>query len=128
MNYNLRIWAGGFDSGINLTPSEYTDLLNASKRIYLATGMEEKLDLLLENYLEYERQLLDLALQSSFFVQTDAHRVFREAQAVNRRIANLLMAARLYIDQMKHALSAYFSPGPPLDVKDSFQSRIREQA
>jgi hypothetical protein len=106
--YNLRIWALGHGPGIELTAGEYTDLLEAIERTYLATGVEEKLDLLLENFLEYEQELLHIALQNSLFTALDDHRGFREAQLINRRVVNLLTAARMYVDQVKHAVSTYF--------------------
>jgi hypothetical protein len=108
VHYNLRIWALGHGPGIELTADDYADLLRAIERTYLATGVEEKLDLLLENFLEYEQELLHIALQSSLFTAIDDHRVFREAQLVNRRVINLLTAARMYVDQVKHAVSTYF--------------------
>ncbi len=126
MIYNLRIRAAGFGEGIKITAAEYSALVNATKRIYLATGFEEKLDLLLENYLEYERELLNLALESCLFWETDDHRVFREAQTINRRIANLLTAARLYIDQMKHSVSSYFAPGLAPNVAAFFTAEYEQ--
>ncbi len=122
MIYNLRILAAGFGSGIELTGTEYASLVSAIQRIYLATGVEEKLDLLLENYLEYESELLQLGLQSCLFTSIDDHRVFREAQLINRRIVNLLTAARMYIDQVKHSLARYFDPDPAPDIAALFSA------
>jgi hypothetical protein len=123
MVYNLRIWAAGHGPGVEITSTEYANLVAAMQRIYLATDVEEKLDLLLENYLEYERELLNLGLQSSLFTSIDDHRVFREAQLINRRTANLLTAARMYIHQVKHSVSKYFNSGhgPDVDVLFSAQ-------
>lgn len=116
MKYNLRIWAAGHGPGISITSAEYSDLLAAVKRIRLATGIEEKLDLLLENYLEYERELLNLGLQSSLFNSIDDDRVSREAHLVSRRALNLLAAARMYIDQVKHSVSRYSDSGDTPNV------------
>lgn len=116
MVYNLRIWAAGHGPGVEITSAEYANLVAAMQRIYLATDVEEKLDLLLENYLEYERELLNLGLQSSLFTSIDDHRVFREAQLINRRTANLLTAAKMYIDQGEHSVSKYFNSGQGPDV------------
>lgn len=116
MVYNLRIWAAGHGPGVEITSTVYANLVAAMQRIHLATDVEEKLDLLLENYLEYERELLNLGLQSSLFTSIDDHRFFREAQLINRRIANLLTAARMYIDQVKHSVSKYFNSDHGPDV------------
>lgn len=122
MIYNLRIDALGFDPGIELTATEYTTLVDATDGIRLATDVEEKLDLLLENYLEYERELLQLALQSSLFTAIDEHREFTEAQLVNRRVINLLSSARMYIDQVKHCVSRYSSSTSAPDVATLFSA------
>jgi hypothetical protein len=120
--YNLRIWAAGHGPGVEISAAEYTALVRALERIYLATGLEEKLDLLLENYLEYERELLHLALQSCLFTSIDNHRVFREVQLIDRRVINLLTAARMYVDQVKHSVSRYFDPGSAPDVSALFSA------
>jgi len=122
MSYNLRIWAGGHGPGIELTQSEYRSLVDATSRIHLATGVEEKLDILLENFLEYERELLGLALQNSLFGSLDDVRMFREIQQINRRAINLFTAARMYADQVKHAVSQYFAAGNAPDVKALFSA------
>lgn len=116
MRYDLRIWAAGYGPGVAISSTEYENLVAAKQRIYLAADVEEKLDLLLENYFEYERELLSLSLQSSLFTPIDEHRVFREAQLINRRTVNLLTAARMYIDQVKHSVSKYAGSDNALDV------------
>jgi hypothetical protein len=114
--YNLRIMAVGYGPGLELSKADYEALVLAAQRTYLATDVEEKLDLLLENYVEYERELLDLALESSLFSPLDDHRVFTTAQRINRRAINLLSAARTYIDQVKHSVSRYFGRGDGPDI------------
>lgn len=110
MLYNLRIWALGHGTGIELAESDYDAIVAAMQHIYLARGIEEKLDLLLENFMEYERDLLALGLKHSLFPPLDDHRVAVERQLVNRRVINLLSSARMYIDQIKHSISQLCSP------------------
>ncbi len=79
-------------------------------------GIEQKFDLVIENYADYERELLELSLRHSL------HQDFRWAgfqdqiAAVSRRLANLLSAARLYLDQVTHDLRSTFGPAADLPV------------
>lgn len=113
MRFELRIWAADNQNHLALTPSEYQDLLSSLRRIYLATDTEEKLDLLLENYYEYERDLLDLGLRYSLFMESNATQVYGEVHVLNRRILNLLSTARTYRDQVTHTVSKFFGPNQP---------------
>lgn len=122
MEYRLRIWALGHGPGVELTAEEFANIAAVMSRLYIAADIEEKLDLLLENYLEYEHQLLALGLRFSVFPDfLDDERVFSERRVINRRAINLLTAARIYVDQVKHAMSRYFEPSTPrVDVSDLF--------
>lgn len=105
MVYNLQIWALGHGPGLEISQSEYDAVVAAMHRVYLARDIEEKHDILLENFFEYERDLLSLALQYSLFPSLDDDRIAIERQLVNRRVTNLLSSARMYADQMHHSLS-----------------------
>lgn len=118
--YNLRIWALGHGSGISLTEDEYTAIVVAMKRVYSARDIEEKLDLLLENFREYEQELLSLALKYSLVPPLDDERVAVERQLVNRRVINLLSSARMYIDQTKHSISQLRLKDSALDAAALF--------
>lgn len=120
MIYNLRIWASGHGPGIELAKAEYSSIIDSMNRIYLACDFEEKLDILLENLQEYERDLLALALQYSLFPSLDDERVAIERQLVNRRITNLLSSARMYVDQMQHSLSRIYVGGSGPDAAGLF--------
>jgi hypothetical protein len=122
MIYNLRIWALGYGAGIELTEPEYSAIVNAMRRIYIARDIEEKLDLLLENFLEYEGDLLSLSLRSSLFRALDDYRVDLETQLINRRVINLLSTARMYIDQVCHSLSQFLPPNSGLDLDSLFST------
>src|ERR1700736_3278799 len=114
MQYRLRIWALGHGPGVELTAEEFARITAVMKRIHIAADIEEKLDLLLENYMEYEHELLALGLHYSVFpASLDDQRVFSEFRVINRRVVNLLTAARTYVDQVKHAISRYFDHSTP---------------
>lgn len=126
MVYNLRILALGHGEGIELTEAEYHSIVAAMQQLHRATDIEEKFDLLLENFLEYEQELLTLSLKSSLFPRLDDHRVATERQLVNRRVVNFLSSARLYIDQVQHSISQLFARGGAPDAAKLFSAEYDE--
>ncbi len=115
--YALRIWALGHGPGLELKAEEYSGIVGAMHRIYLARDIEEKLDILLENFLEYENDLLSLSLRSSLIPTLDDQRVDLETQLINRRVINVLSTARMYIDQVSHSAPQILPPETDFDLK-----------
>jgi len=96
------------DSFIELTAESFA-LAKSSKAGFMALReIEEKLDILLENYAEYERELLSLTLQRSLFFDPSWSSVVSDIHLVNRRLANLLTTGRLYVDQVRHEIKAVY--------------------
>lgn len=108
MNYRLSNSTARQGAALELSRDEYDDFVASMRRLYLAKDIEEKLDLLLENYFEYEGELLNLGLRYSLFPRLDGLRMDEETQLLIRRTLNLLSAARMYRDQITHAVSQYF--------------------
>ena len=73
-----------------------------------ASNAEEKFDLILENFAEYEQTLLELAFQHSLYHGTIEELLDGSLILINRRLSNLLSSARLYIDQIAHELSEIY--------------------
>ena len=88
-------------------------------------GVEQKFDLVFENYADYERELLDLSLHQALRRDLDWPGSQNDIAAVSRRLANLLSAARLYLDQINHDLRATF--GPTSDVPRIVKAKTAEQ-
>lgn len=109
MRYELRILAAGFGSGIQISREDYESLKAARLRIFRALEIEEKMDILLENFAEYENERLSLALQDSLFSTPMWVEAMGRLHRMNRRAVNLLSSAKLYIDQVKHDSSIFFS-------------------
>src|SRR5947208_13497242 len=99
MTYGLTILAIGNTAFLEITPDEFRQIKTAKLIAMTALAIEEKFEILVENYSEYERTLLDLTLGKMIRMNFDAVSFAADRQLINRRIANLLMAARLYIDQ-----------------------------
>lgn len=99
----VRLTMGAGES-IRISQDEYASMVRSKRGVLAALALEEKFNLLLENYAEYEEELLRLALRDSIFGHHQWG-AFQEAiYAVNRRVVNLLSAARLYTDHVDHEL------------------------
>jgi len=111
VQYGLINWTIGENVFLKLTPAKYEQLNTANKGLWEALQIEEKFNLVIENYAEFERELLtqanDLVIFSNISwsdLQTDKH-------AINRRLVNLLTTCRLYIDQVPHNMNLVYGKG-----------------
>jgi hypothetical protein len=93
---------------IEITEDEYRAIATAKDGLIAFIGIEQKFDLVLENYAEYERELLALAVHQVVFRDVSYSSFQRETLTVVRRLSNLLSSCRLYIDQIKHDLASTF--------------------
>jgi hypothetical protein len=59
MKYKIARDAMSLAGEILLTPAEYASIRLAKRQLIVFLGIEEKFDLLLENYAEYERCLFE---------------------------------------------------------------------
>lgn len=91
-----------------LDKDEHENLLRARKTLLFGVALEQRLDILLENYASLERYILDLALRNAVFMGDTRGRLGEGRHNVNRHLNNLLSSAKLYIDQTAHALSEEF--------------------
>jgi hypothetical protein len=91
---------------IPILREEYDALRNAKTGILRALGIEEKFNILVENYREFERYLLSATFDEITVGPKDWSDRMAVLHETNRHLANLLSAARLYLDQTKHDISA----------------------
>lgn len=108
MNYALSPVIRSRAEPIELSESEYRAIARAKNGLIALIGIEQKFDLVLENYVEYEKELLNIALRQVVFRDLGYASFQEESLAIVRRLGNLLSTARLYIDQVKHDLSTLF--------------------
>jgi len=92
-------------SWIDISETEFNDLTTARRTLRAAVAIEQNFWLLVENYLDYEKELLNLALQGSVRSRFDWQSGQWDNLEVNRRLANLLSSARLYIDHLSHSFA-----------------------
>jgi len=88
---------------VNASEAEFCGLKAAKTSLLTVLGIEEKFDALLENYAEFERELLSLSLDHMVHCGgLNWSSIVGDAVRINRRLANLLTMTRLYADQVKH--------------------------
>ena len=109
--YSIEPIGGRRRGTIRLTAEEFNDIAVARRSLAVATGIEESFHLLLENYADFERAVLDLALRHLIFSTAGWPEFQDDILSINRRLANLRSAARSYLDQIDHELAALFGSG-----------------
>jgi hypothetical protein len=113
-----------FPGFIELTKDDYAALTAAKRGLVSLVGIEEKWDLVVENYADYERTLFELALDQVLDRPGGWSSFRSDIQLLNRRIANLLSATRLYTDQVTHDVSNL--PVPDSDALQIFVKQSLE--
>lgn len=110
MHYQLaQPWTGGKDP-LPISEGEFVTLREAKAGAIRVLAIEEKMDMVLHNFVEHESDFLKLALRSAVFQEYDWSEVRDQTQLVNRRLLNLLSACRLYVDQVPQDLAALRDP------------------
>lgn len=89
---------------VEITEQEYRAISLAKQYLFEALYLEEKFDLVMENYFEYETELLLSSTRFMVFGYQDYEWLQNERNLLSRRIVNLLSACRLYLDQSTHHL------------------------
>ena len=84
--------------------------------------MEEKYDLLVQNYLEFEITLLEITARDMVRFHQDYHLLHQERNMIDRRLANLLSVGRIYVDHTKQYVNRILTEeaGGEFDVSAAF--------
>ena len=114
--------SGYTDSGVeftDITREEFEGVKVARDTCLVAMGLEEKFNLLLDNFCEFEVDMLRLAQMHVVWGGRRYGDAMEDRLLLDRRIVNLLTASRLYLDHSAHALSGLFGDGSSevLDVE-----------
>jgi hypothetical protein len=101
VKYVLKKAVLGTVPEVTIDEAEYRAYQNARNSLINAFEIEEKYEILIANYFDFEKQIVDGAATSMVRNQTDYSDFFGIRLALNIRLVNLLTATRLYIDQVK---------------------------
>jgi hypothetical protein len=100
MKHVLRKYVAGDIPEVEITAEEYAELKEARKILSNALAIEEKYEILIRNYLDFERQVLDIVITNMVRSRSGYSDFFEVRLSLNVRLVNLLTAARLYVDQL----------------------------
>ncbi len=110
---------------LDISSEEFESVKEARRRLFILVGVEEKFDMLVQNYLEYERELLTLALEYMVSRSPQLSTLHEARSLINRRLANLLTMGRLYTDQIERDVSSLFGGDAAREswIKQSFHTQ-----
>ena len=106
MRYTIVPGVTGIRGSIEISADEFNKLRRTQKDLIYVLNSEETFDLVLENYAEFESDLLRLGVRSSLFGEHGE--ALGPRREINRRLANLLSSAYLYIEQVRQDLEAIY--------------------
>lgn len=109
MDYGLARQVLDHKAFIQITESEFWEIEAAKDGLLQALFIEEKFDLVIENLLDLESTMLNSAVRGAYLHNQDWESYQEERGLLNRRLINLLTAARIYIDHVKHHVKKVFS-------------------
>jgi len=113
------------ESIIPITEDEYDRISAATDALLAYTALEEKFDLVAENYIEFETSLLQIATQMMLQGGHNHGSMHAQRRLLNRRLTNLLSSAQTYIDCSGQHL-ADMKPGDK-QIVDRLKKRFSEQ-
>jgi hypothetical protein len=93
---------------VEISPVEFDRIAEARDKLVRVSMIEEKFIMVLENFIEFEKQLHGLTLQQAVYLRVDWSEFQDAIYIVNRRLMNLLASCRLYLDQVSHDVSRLF--------------------
>ncbi|MHB8272219.1 hypothetical protein, partial [Bradyrhizobium sp.] len=92
----------GNTARLEITQQEYVSLQTADKQLSHALDVEDKYDVTIQNYLEFETSIIEEAVHDLIRTKRNAVESKRLRQMLARRLSNVLSSARLYVETLKH--------------------------
>jgi len=100
MRYGLTRRVLGFQSFVEISADHYENARAAKVNLQTFLRIEENFDLLLANYADLERDLLDIALRTLVYQQPGWSSAMDNLSSTIRRLMNLLTVIRSYADHV----------------------------
>jgi hypothetical protein len=127
LRYALTALAGA-STPVEVPKSQYDATVEAKSSLLECLFIEEKFDLLIENYLELEKTLLECALGYLAAPLLDNRRADTDRALFNRRLLNLLSSARTYADQVREQhIPGILSKADAVAVKAAFSKEYDDR-
>lgn len=106
MRYILCKFAGGEVPVIEITQEDYLTYQQARKVLSNCLAIEEKYEILISNYLEFEKQIMNRIVSNMIREEHGYSDLFTIRLKLNVCLVNLLTSARLYVDQLQQHVVA----------------------
>jgi hypothetical protein len=128
MIYGLSRYVIGSSAFVEISEEEYQKIKSAKVNSLEVLFIEEKFDVVIENYLELEISLLEITAGHMVLRNLSYAKFQNEINLVNRRLINILSSIRSYLDQTMHHLNNIFKKGSKT-VKEieEYKSHIYDQ-
>ena len=110
---------------IKISDSEYYELQKARNILDNALAIEEKYEIVVSNYLDFEREILNVT--SSYMIRSyiDYSDLFEVRLILNVKLVNLLTAVKLYRDQLNQNVAECLTDNP--NVKDYIEELFSKE-
>src|SRR4051794_18405525 len=116
MDYEITRLVLGASPSLKIAETDFRDITQSTDSLLKMLNLEEDYDSLIGNFLDFERAVLSLSAESFVQRRTERVEMDRDHRLLNRMIANVLTAARAFIDHSKHRVSSILS-GQPEDLQ-----------
>lgn len=110
---------------VEISAEEFAELKAARGILLNAFAIEEKYEIIISNFLDLEKQLLDIAVTNTVRDTLSYAEFFETRSALNIRLVNLLTATRLYLDQLPPHIGDCVPQKP--EVRDLVKSRCSDE-
>jgi len=123
--YQLSRRFHGERGAIEISRLQFDLLRNSKHQIIRALSLEEAFDILIQNYMEFEKEVLGLTVD--YMVRhPDKYGFHQDGRRIlNRRLMNILTTARAYLDQLPSSFNAVIGSDSSYDLK--LKSRVHSQ-
>lgn len=125
MKYKIRHYTSPKNEFFNISQSKYDAIIKARLLLSEALYIEEKFDLLIENYLEYEQFTLKASSEYMLFPHQNNPWFHNKKNTFNRLLINFLATCRLFLDHVPHHFTNIF--GKDTFFKKNIKPFISEQ-
>lgn len=98
MEYELTRLVTGTEGVVPISKEQYEEIASAKEKLLTMLFIEQKFDLVVEDFLELETELLSSSARFLMYGGTNFHWLQSEKSLINRRLVNLLSVCRAYID------------------------------
>lgn len=110
---------------VEIDQNKFSELKRAREGLFQILAIEEKYDLVIRNYLSFEKVINDTSLHGLMITDRSWSDFMEHIQSANLVIMNLLSICRSYIDHLPQHLSCVFLDSSP-SIIDSFHTKRRD--